>query len=275
MALTAAQIDDFFRDGFIVPHWRMPTPDLQRLRRAYRRLIKDNPATTTLNTVHRKDGGMMDLTIIDDWVSLGSHPDIMDMLEQLMGPDICLWDMLLFDKPAQHSQVIGWHQDGLYWPIRPIQTLAVWISLDGSTSKKGCVKVVRGSHRERSFYVHEDATGQVEDAFECAIPSSVFDDSDVVEVILEPGQISIHDLMIIHGSDANRSDERRVGVVSRYMPTTSWFDHSAGEVVDAQYLPYFAHAPGKRYWPDAPLYRLRGGEGCGLNDFAIGHHDEG
>ena len=177
MTLSATQIDAFFQDGFVVPDWHMPSTDLARLRDAYRHLTEDNPSAPSLHTVHRKDGGLMDLKIRDDWVRLGSHTDILDMLEQLMGPDICLWDMLLFDKPARQTQLIGWHQDGLYWPIRPIQTLAVWISLDGSTVEKGCLKVVRGSHRERSFYVHEDATGNAGDEFECAVPAAILDDA--------------------------------------------------------------------------------------------------
>jgi hypothetical protein len=273
MPLTQKQVNSYFRDGFVVPDWRMPQAALERLRRAYQNIVDDNPGKTYLTTLHRKDGGLQALNIRDDWVDLVTLTDLLDMLEQLMGPDICLWDQILFDKPPRQKQKIGWHQDGLYWPIRPVQTTAVWMSLDGSTREKGCLKVVRGSHRNRAFYAHVDCTGDDTEAFEVVIPDSIFDPNDVVDIVLEAGQISIHDGMIIHGSAPNSSGEPRVGLVSRFMATTSLFDHDAGEAVDAQYLPYFPHAPGRRYWADTPLYLVRGADACGKNDFSAGHFD--
>ena len=45
-----------------------------------------------------------------------------------------------------------------------------------------------------------------------------------VDLELEPGQMSLHDVNLIHGSNRNTSPRRRAGVAYRYMPTTSHFD---------------------------------------------------
>jgi len=95
------------------------------------------------------------------------------------------------------------------------------------------------------------------------LSSEVFDESTARDVLLEAGQISIHDAYLIHGSQPNHSSRRRAGVVYRYMPTTSHFDHAyAFELHETLGVPDQSRRP---------LYLLRGRDRCGLNDYSIGH----
>ena len=54
--------------------------------------------------------------------------------------------------------------------------------------------------------------------------SSEFDESQSVELVLKAGQMSLHDVRMVHGSDANTSPHPRRGMTLRYMPLTSVFD---------------------------------------------------
>ena len=47
-----------------------------------------------------------------------------------------------------------------------------------------------------------------------------------MDLELQPGQMSLHDVYMIHGAAANRSAQRRTGVALRYMPATSVFDRN-------------------------------------------------
>src|SRR5205085_2869922 len=52
------------------------------------------------------------------------------------------------------------------------------------------------------------------------------DETAARDVVLEPGQVSLHDALVVHGSNANRSGQRRCGYAIRYMPATSHFDRT-------------------------------------------------
>ena len=84
--------------------------------------------------------------------------------------------------------------------------------------------------------------------------------------MLEAGQISFHDVYMIHGSHANSTERRRAAFVVRLMPGTSYYDHALGEAMGRQNP---AHDYGRR-----PLFLVRGQDRTGRNDFSIGHARE-
>jgi ectoine hydroxylase-related dioxygenase (phytanoyl-CoA dioxygenase family) len=45
------------------------------------------------------------------------------------------------------------------------------------------------------------------------------DESKAVMLSLQPGEMSVHHVRLIHGSDPNPSDKRRIGFAIRYLPT--------------------------------------------------------
>ncbi len=86
---------------------------------------------------------------------------------------------------------------------------------------------------------------------------------DAVDICLKPGQISIHDLFMVHGSAPNSSGERRVGMTYRHMPTTSFFDHDwAAEMTQTM---------GTTEMSQRPLFLVHGADRCRKYDFKRGH----
>ena len=44
------------------------------------------------------------------------------------------------------------------------------------------------------------------------------DEKRAVDIVLRPGQMSLHHVLIVHGSKANTSDKPRIGIAIRYVP---------------------------------------------------------
>jgi ectoine hydroxylase-related dioxygenase (phytanoyl-CoA dioxygenase family) len=165
----------------------------------------------------------------------------------------------MFCKPPGDGLAVPWHQDGHYWPIRPLATCTVWVALEASDRENGCLRVIPGSHDPAQLIEHEREEGG---ALTQRLGPDAFDEAKAVDVELAPGQMSLHDVYLIHGSAANVSDRRRAGLAIRYMPATSLFDRqmfqrgdSSGFTVD---------------FSTRPLWLVRGQDRAG-NDFAAGH----
>jgi hypothetical protein len=81
--------------------------------------------------------------------------------------------------------------------------------------------------------------------------------------VLEPGQISLHDVYLVHGSDANHSSRRRMGLVLRIMPATSVYNHDSGKIKEDAGSPHG--------YSNRALFLLRGEDRSGRNNFTRGH----
>ena len=259
--LTDEQVARYREEGFAVPDWRLPDDALRRLRANYDRLIAANPDTEDFMVgVHVADPGPMGVKGAPELLEPIRLPDVLDMVEQVAGPDLILWGTTVFGKPARRGKATPWHQDGDYYPIEPLETTTVWVSLDRSHPGNGCMRVIPGSHRARRLFPHhwnEDPGLTLRQE----IDAEHAPEAAARDVVLEPGQISIHDVYLVHGSAANASGERRAGLVFRVMPGTSRYDHAG-----ATASPNPAHDYSRR-----PLFLLRGEDRTGRNDFAIGH----
>ncbi|MCY4605886.1 MAG: phytanoyl-CoA dioxygenase family protein, partial [Gemmatimonadetes bacterium] len=114
------------------------------------------------------------------------------------------------------------HQDGSYWPLEPMEVTTLWVAGTDSTVANGCMRVLPGTHTKRllkrSEMVDLDRDKYV---LGVGIHPDQIDDADAVDLELEAGDISIHHPSIIHGSNANTSDQWRVGLTLRYIPTST------------------------------------------------------
>ena len=89
------------------------------------------------------------------FLNYARDPKILDMVAQLIGEDICLWNMSFFAKPALNGKKTPFHQDGEYWPIQPLATCTVWIAVDEATVENGCLRYIPGSHKPHRLLAHE------------------------------------------------------------------------------------------------------------------------
>ena len=154
------------------------------------------------------------------WLSYATNPIILDMVSYLIGGNIIVWGSALFCKSAVGGKATPWHQDAEYWPIRPLETCTVWIAIDESNQKNGCLQIVPGSHLNRKLYEHE-YDGDEKIVLSRQIPKRHMNKTQPKPVTLKPGMLSIHDAFLIHGAEQNNSGKRRAGLTFRYMPSSS------------------------------------------------------
>lgn len=262
--LSPDEIARYRADGYVVPRLRLPAARVDALREALDRLIADNPGVRPerLVSAHLTGANSEGVKGQRAFLDLAREPALVDLVAGAIGPDVILWGCQVFCKPGGDGMAVPWHQDGHYWPIRPLATCTLWLALDPSTTANGCLRVIPGSHRGSRLYDHmrEDRRDLVLN--QRVLPHQM-DEAAAVDIALEPGQMSLHDVYMIHGSNPNRSPHRRAGVAIRYMPGSSVFARDLMATNDqARYVVDFANRP---------LWLLRGRDRTGRNDFAIGH----
>jgi hypothetical protein len=262
--LTDDEIDRYRADGWVVPAWRLPARRTDEMRDALDALLRDNPGVRPekLVSAHIEGDNGEGVRGSARFLELARDPEIVELVADAIGNDVILWGCHVFCKPAAEGFETPWHQDGHYWPIRPLATCTVWVALDPSTAENGCLRVIPGSQRDRVLHphLHESRTDLT---LNQRMADGTFDEAAAVDIELEPGQMSLHDVYMIHGAAANTSARRRTGVALRYMPSTSVFERDLRPADGKTGLSLdFARRP---------LWLVRGVDRSGRNDFEVGH----
>ena len=262
--MTAKEIETYRRDGLVVPSFRLDAEKRERLGEAVERLVAANPEVPPEYLIGphipRPDG--RDPQLHRTFLDLCLDAEILDLVEAVIGPDVILWSSGVFCKPPSVGRAVPWHQDGQYWPIRPLATCSVWIAIDDSLPENGCMRYIPGSHAARRVYRHEHAEG-TDLVLNQQLSPSEFDSAAAVDDVLRAGELSLHDIYLVHGSNANRSGRRRAGYVMRYLPGTSLYDREM-EVGQSSDI-------GVSEFATRPIWLARGVDRVGRNDFRIGH----
>lgn len=253
--LSDAQIAHYHDQGYVFPDYRLPADVLEAIRADHDRLLARFPQHPEF-----RDNCPALLNYDFGFLDYARNPDILDMVEQLIGPDIALWNMSFFAKPAFNGKRTPWHQDGDYWPIRPLATCTVWIAVDDATRENGCMRFLPGSHRRKQVRPHVTRNDPALTLQQELVADEV-DEEAAVDVELEAGQISLHDVYLAHGSAENRSDRPRRGMTLRLMPTTSLYDREEAARMQA--------ARGGRSLAHHSLLLMRGVDRHGGNDFRV------
>ena len=265
--LSDAEVAAFREEGVIVPEFRLPEDMLGRLQSLAARLISDNPhlGDEPVASPHVPGSGVQNVRSDPAWIDVPTFPPLLDLVEQLIGPDVILWGTTLFHKPAGLARGVPWHRDGRYWPIKPLATTSVWIAVTDCTAENGCLRVIPGSHAAREIGRHfRDHSDRV------TIPETLcedeFDEAGARDLELEAGQMAVFDIYMIHGSNPNPTGAPRIGYALRFMPATSHYDHHDLPIPDSRGSAHHTR----------PLIQVRGRDVSGRNDFTIGHpHADG
>ena len=260
--LSENEVRRYRADGFLVPSFRLAEDVVDRLHDATERLVTERPELIDHPIIgpHLPGGGMHGLHTDGTFLDVATHTPVLDLVEQLVGPDLILWNTLLFYKRAVEGPSAPWHRDGFGYPIEPIATTSIWIAITPSTVDNGCLRFIPGSHLTTDPGVH-DSTPKPDEMFSASLDPAVFDSSAAVDVELQPGQLVIFDVYTVHGSKANLGTIPRVGLSCRYMPGTSVYHHDRAEVRDQ---PGYGHE-------SRALMLVRGQDRTGRNDFERGH----
>jgi non-haem Fe2+, alpha-ketoglutarate-dependent halogenase len=144
------------------------------------------------------------------------HPAILDVVEDLIGPNIMTLSSRFWMKPGQDGSFVSWHQDSAYFGLDPHELVTVWLALTDSTPENGCVRVLPGSHLGKA-YSHVE-TYDEKNLLARGQSIEEIDDSGAADLVLRAGQFSCHHERIVHGSAANDTDAMRIGIGIFYFP---------------------------------------------------------
>lgn len=263
--LSPAEVAAYVRDGHLTPAHRLPDDLIGTLRAAVAGLIADNPGIRPegLAGAHVRRNGDTGVRGRAELLACARHPDLLDMVAQLLGPDLIVWGSHVFAKPAGDGRAVPWHQDGEYWGhIRPLEALTAWIAIDPADAENGCLRVVPGSHT-RGTLGHAVSPDPAL-ALNIALADAEVDETSARDVPLEPGQVSFHHHALVHGSNANPSGRRRAGWAIRFMPATSHFDRTLPptRIATTQSIDF----------ANRPIWLVRGTDRAG-NDLRTGKDD--
>lgn len=78
---------------------------------------------------------------------LGKHPNIVRVIQQILGPDIKMFRNAMLLKPPEVGSQKGMHQDSPYWSIAPMNLCSCWYAVDTATEENGCLGVLPGAHK--------------------------------------------------------------------------------------------------------------------------------
>jgi phytanoyl-CoA dioxygenase PhyH len=153
------------------------------------------------------------------WLNdLVHHPCILDAVEDIIGPDILCWGTSFFIKEKRNPGYVSWHQDSTYWGLEPPDIITAWVAFTDSTAANGAMRVIPASHKldqvpHRDTFAAENLLSRGQEIM------VEVDERQAVILELAAGEMSLHHVRLIHGSDPNPSDDRRVGFAIRYIPT--------------------------------------------------------
>jgi non-heme Fe2+,alpha-ketoglutarate-dependent halogenase len=143
------------------------------------------------------------------------HPAILDPVEDILGPDLLCWGAGFFDKLPGTAKHVPWHQDVTYWGLSEPLALTAWVAFTPSVPENGCMRVSPRTHH--APIAHRD-TGDNDAMLPGREEVEVdVDEENAVDLVLKPGEMSLHDVLVVHGSAANSSTMRRCGFAIRYI----------------------------------------------------------
>jgi hypothetical protein len=144
---------------------------------------------------------------------LGTHPRVLDCMQQLIGPNILLKSTRVFYKSGNSESFVGWHQDGITEKLKDAHVPAIWLGLTSATAENGCLRVVPRSHR-LGLVAHADRPNPDNLTTQGATAQVEIDAPQDVE--MQAGEMSLHHPLMLHASNPNRSGESRIGFSATY-----------------------------------------------------------
>ena len=205
--LTRPQIARYNKDGFIQPFDVFSHAEIGAIRDYVGGLMADlgPQGAYGINCYQARLSGLWDVA---------TDARILDLVEDLMGPDILCWASAILSKQPHDPKQVPWHQDASFWSLSPARTVTVWLAIDDADAGNAAMRFIPGTHDKGALTVQttgEDAVFHKETAGADALGAPFTN-------TLKAGQVSLHADMLVHGSLPNTSDRRRCGLTLRYCP---------------------------------------------------------
>ena len=209
--LSKAEISQYKENGYIknLPVFsKNGTEKLQILFNELNSQLPKNVDINKTNMWHKASKKFYDLA---------HTPSILDYVEDLLGSEFFLWGGQFFYKPAYSKSIVPWHQDSQYWPLKPSNSVTVWLAVFDTDKENSAMKIVSGSHKTKK-YSHKINTDK-NYVLNQEVSENQIDKNKIIYMNLRAGEISLHSDALLHGSEENNSNRPRCGITFRYSPS--------------------------------------------------------
>ena len=204
------QVEAYRRDGFVFPIEILSPEEVEGFRGAFESLIESSREYSP----KRFDR----LHLFFDWAyRIVTHKVLLDVVEAILGDDILVYGTLVLAKQPHDLRYASWHQDSFYSGLHLTPSTTAWIALTPSHQGNGCMRVIPGSHKLGSLE-HENVADDPHLLNRRGERIKIdVDEAEAVDLVLKPGEISLHESTLVHGSGANTSDKARIGFIVRFV----------------------------------------------------------
>jgi len=211
--LTPTEVAHYEANGYVLYHQPVFAPEkFARLQAIFEEDLA-RYEERELDMIHTRDSRLLEFLL---------SPEVLDLVEPVVGPNIGLWASHLICKAPLTGKATPWHEDSSYWNGR-ISTMTgictVWLAIDNVTIDNGAMAVIPGS--QTNGFSEYEPVDSAKNIFGSQIKPELIDENQAVYFELRPNECSRHEARIIHGAKANTSPNRRAGYTMRYFPPTS------------------------------------------------------
>jgi len=255
--LSDAELEQFYRDGYIGPFDLYEAQDMAKQLAALRPRLLD-----TRNAIYDEDkavSGGTNLSSYDrhmDIDFLAEHimrPEITNRVSSILGPDTLCWRSEFFPKyPGDEgtdwhqadnfSNVAGSKHPQIVWPEDAEfgGTITVWTAFTDASVDMGCLQFIPGSHKSMNYDESKEMTYDADsinkkdkdgvkrgffgyDYRQLQIdPDWQPDEANAKSIAMKQGQFVIFWSTLMHASHphAGKSQDMRLGFAGRYLPNS-------------------------------------------------------
>jgi non-haem Fe2+, alpha-ketoglutarate-dependent halogenase len=204
--LSRRQLTQYERQGVVFPIKVLSSEEIAYFYSEFEAIIKSCGVRRRLLNLH----------LFFEWAyRLVTHDAVLDAIQDVIGEDILVYSTLVFYKPPQDSGYVSWHQDSVYSGLHLTPSVSAWIALTQSDSANGCMRVIPKSHKQG--LLNHINVGDESNLLERGEQLTTVIEAEALDVLLQPGEMSLHHSTIVHGSKRNISSVPRIGFIVRFV----------------------------------------------------------
>ena len=211
--LTQPQVEQYQSEGYVFPIRVMSEAAAAECRRKLEDFERGTGGPLKGELRHKSH-------LLFRWIAdLVRHERILDAVQDLHGENLLCWTTNFFIKEARTPAFVSWHQDSTYWGLDRPDVVTVWVALTPADESNGAMGFIPGSHKMDQI-PHRDTFDRNNLLTRGQEVMVEVDESKQVRICLRPGEMSLHHVRLVHGSPPNPSNDRRIGLAIRYIPTS-------------------------------------------------------
>jgi ectoine hydroxylase-related dioxygenase (phytanoyl-CoA dioxygenase family) len=204
--LSRQQLTQYERQGVVFPIKALSSEEVFYFNSEFDALTKNCGLQRRLYNLH----------LFFEWAyRLATHGAVLDAIQDVLGEGILVYSTLIFYKPPQDSVYVSWHQDNFYSGLHPIPSISAWIALTQRDSANGCMRVIPKSHKQG--LLNHINVGDQSNLLRRVEQAATVNDADALDVVLQPGEMSLHHSAILHRLKPNTSCGPRIGFIVRFV----------------------------------------------------------